>query len=126
MKQELEQLNKSLSALGESTQALTKFLKGGPGSGPRPGGGSGETENFESDVKGKETYIDGDKGVYTGKTEMIHGGKFYSVEVQEGPKKGKIKVTQRPPSGKPDPLVAQHQAEWQAQQAEFRRLPKQN
>jgi diguanylate cyclase (GGDEF)-like protein len=44
-----------------------------------------------------ETYINGDRAVYTGKTQQLHGGTFYEVEMMEGRDKGKTRVTQKTP-----------------------------
>lgn len=43
----------------------------------------------------KTTYFNGDLARYTGKTETIHGGLFYEIELLEGHLKGQLKVTQR-------------------------------
>lgn len=45
----------------------------------------------------KTTHIHGDLARYTGKTQIIHGGLFYEVEIMEGHLKGQFKVTQRAP-----------------------------
>lgn len=67
------------------------------------------------------TYINGDEGEYTGETQTIHGGLFYSVRMTEGRRAGQILVTQRVPNGT-HPNDGQFATQWQAQQADFRRL----
>jgi len=42
-------------------------------------------------------YFKGDLAKYTGKTETIHGGLFYEIELLEGHLKGQTKWTQREP-----------------------------
>lgn len=44
------------------------------------------------------TYFHGDLARYTGKTQIIHGGLFFEIEILEGHLKGQIKVTQRAPA----------------------------
>ncbi len=43
------------------------------------------------------TYFQGDRAEYTGKEEMIAGGKFYAVKMLEGPFKGQEKVVKDAP-----------------------------
>ena len=53
----------------------------------------------------KYTYIGGDLGEYTGKTQQLHGAVFYEVKILEGHRKGKLVVTQDGkgvPSAKPN------------------------
>jgi hypothetical protein len=45
----------------------------------------------------KTLYWHGDLARYTGKTEMLHGGLFYEIEMLEGHLKGEFKLTQRAP-----------------------------
>ena len=60
-----------------------------------------------------ETYFMGDKGKYTGKTDIKHGGTFYEIEMQEGKDKGATKwITKAPVSAvgpdtgkRPDPIL---------------------
>ena len=48
-----------------------------------------------------ETYLKGDKARYTGKSEMLHGKRFYEVEMLEGVHKGKMKVVGDAPKQAP-------------------------
>ncbi len=43
-------------------------------------------------------YIYGDKAVYTGKTEMLHGELAYEARYVEGRRKGEIVTTYNPPN----------------------------
>lgn len=67
------------------------------------------------------TYINGNKGTYTGETQVLHGGLFFNVLMEEGPMAGKIALTMRGPDGS-DPWAEKAKAEWKAQQAAFARL----
>ncbi len=41
----------------------------------------------------------GDAAVYTGKTQLLHGGLFYELLMLEGHLKGQIKLTLQAPKG---------------------------
>ncbi|MCC7334439.1 MAG: hypothetical protein IT422_05065 [Pirellulaceae bacterium] len=49
------------------------------------------------------TYWRGDRAEFTGKTENLHGGKFYEIEMMEGHMKGQTKVVSYGPGGDPGP-----------------------
>lgn len=68
-----------------------------------------------------ETYINGDRGTYTGETQMLHGGLFWNVLMHEGKMAGKIAVTQHGPNGE-NPLRDEYQKAWKDQQKQFSRL----
>lgn len=44
------------------------------------------------------THFKGDKAVYTGKVESLHGGTFYEVELLEGYFKGSMRLVVAPPA----------------------------
>jgi hypothetical protein len=73
------------------------------------------------------TYVKGDLAEYTGKEEMIAGGKFYEVEMIEGASKGQKKVVKNAPKG--SGLAAADESEKEATAEGFdlaeikRRLP---
>ena len=67
------------------------------------------------------TYINGNKGTYTGETQTLHGATFYNVLMAEGPLAGKIAVTRRGPDGS-DPWAAENKARRTEQQSQFARL----
>ena len=47
----------------------------------------------------KTCYWKGFLAEYTGKSSIIHGGRFYEIRIiEEGPYLGQIKVTQRAPT----------------------------
>lgn len=73
-------------------------------------------------IEGAElTYINGNRAEYTGEIREIAGGTFHVVKITEGTKAGQEAVTMRPPSG-PDPFAEAQQAQWQSEQADFRKL----
>lgn len=65
----------------------------------------------------QETYINGDRGEYTG--EMRDG--MHVVEMKEGQSAGEEKLTARGPDGS-DPYADRNKADWKEQQEGFRRL----
>ena len=45
-----------------------------------------------------KTYFKGNKAEYTGKSEMVYGGKFFEIRLLDGHEKGKLKWTSKCPN----------------------------
>lgn len=58
--------------------------------------------NAAREMRVETIYWKGDLARYTGKSETIHGGVFYEIELLEGHLKGQTKVTQRQPKAEND------------------------
>lgn len=93
------QERKDIAARSES--AADSFVLGGDAMQNLSGQGSMFDMPAEPEARSEtpSTYINGDRAEYTGKTEVISGGKFYEVKFTEGRKQGETAVTQRAPDG---------------------------
>lgn len=57
-------------------------------------------EEKDGNGKGIVCYYQGDKAVYTGKAEIIHGGCFYEIKMIAGRFKGETKVVKTSPGSR--------------------------
>ena len=68
-----------------------------------------------------ETYYQGDKTTYTGKTRTLYGGLFYELLILEGIHEGETAFTATAPVGV-SPFVERNKKEWEDNQKDFRKL----